>query len=301
MILVAVLLFSPHLVWAIVHGLPSVDYAASRTPGGPVPWGYLLCPLEFIGSQLLVLLPTGIAMVPLAGFRWRLRPLEAAERLPRDFLLAMTLGPFALQLVLAGLLNIWLLNTYGSQLWMFAGLTLLYCLAVRPTARAIRHTWIRCAVIGGIFLVAGAVHNVAEPYATGVPLRIHCPSSALAAKVHQAWNRRYGRPLPVVAGDWWLAGNIAFYGPTIPVIYGSSDFNQLDMSPRSSAWTDDDYLQRHGGVVVWNADTCLGDPRSEVRRRFPTAKFLEPVSVPWQTGADIPPLRVGVALIPPSM
>ena len=66
MILVAVLVFSPHVVWAIVQGWPSLGYAASRTPGGPVPWGHLLCPLEFTGSQLLVLLPTFIAIVPLA-------------------------------------------------------------------------------------------------------------------------------------------------------------------------------------------------------------------------------------------
>ncbi len=154
---------------------------------------------------------------------------------------------------------------------------------------------------GAIFLVAGAVHDVAEPYIMGVPLRIHCPSPALAAKVHAAWDRRFGPPLPVVAGDWWLAGSIAFYGPTIPVIYGSSDFNHLDMSPSSSAWTDDRYLQEHGGVIVWNATACLGDPRGEVRRRFPTAEFLEPVVLRWQTGADIPPLQVGLALVPPGM
>ncbi len=149
MILAAVLVFSPHLVWAMMHGMPSLSYAASRTPAGPVPLGHLLCPLEFIASQLLVLLPTFIAIVPLAGFRWRLRPLEAcgagvspaqaggtpAPQFPRDFLLAMTLGPFAIQLALAAVFNIRLLNTYGSQFWMFAGLALLYCLAVRPTGQ----------------------------------------------------------------------------------------------------------------------------------------------------------------------
>ncbi|MEN6450719.1 MAG: glycosyltransferase family 39 protein [Thermoguttaceae bacterium] len=330
MILVAVLLFAPHVVWAAVHHFPSLSYAASRTHGGPKPWGHLLCPLVFTAEQLLVLIPTAIAIIPLAGFVWRLRKLEPAERFPRSFLLAMILGPFAIQTVLAGVCNVWLLNAYGSQFWMFTGPALLYCLAIRDRGgqshfrggdacscgnpshaakigtvpserlRAACFTGIRCAVIGCIMLVAGAVHNLVEPYATGVALRIHCPSAELAAHVHDVWNRRYSRPLPVVAGDWWLAANIAFAGPSVPVIYGSSEFNWLDMSPRSSEWTDDAWLKRHGGILVWNLRDCRGDPRGEIRRRFPQAEILEPFSIPWKTGAKIPTLLVGIAVVPPS-
>ncbi|MCE5269103.1 MAG: glycosyltransferase family 39 protein [Planctomycetaceae bacterium] len=297
MISVAVLLFTPHFVWAVAHGFPTLDYAASRAHSGPAPLGYVLCPLVFIASQLAVLMPTALALTPVAGFRWRLRDFHKTERFARDFLLAMTLGPLVIQTAYSALFNKWLLSTYGSQFWMYAGLTLLYCLALRPNDRTIRRTWLACAATGGLFLMASAAHSIGTPYVTGQPLRIHCPAPTLGATLHQVWRQRYHTPLPVIAGDWWLAANAAFYGPRIPLIYGSSDLNHVDMCPRSSGWTDDEHLGKYGGIIIWNAGGC--DPRDEIRRRFPTVDVLAPISVPWETRAKVRPLRIGVAVVPP--
>jgi 4-amino-4-deoxy-L-arabinose transferase-like glycosyltransferase len=295
----AALVFFPHAAWAVAHRFPTLEYAAVRSRSGPFLIGHLLCPLEFAGSQLLVLLPTAWAILPLTGIRWRLRPLAPAERFHRDFLLAMALGPFALHLLAAGVLNRWLLSAYGSQLWMFTGVLLLFCLATVPTQAALRRSFVRCIAIGIVFVVGFVVHGAATPYLFNVALRIHCPSPALATQVRELWTRRYGQPLPMVAGDWWLASNIAFYGPDCPVIYGGSDLNHLDMGPGCSGWTNDTELLSRGGVVVWNADTCADDPRKILPPRFPRVEFLSPLSIPWQTGAKIPPLQVGVAIIPP--
>ncbi|MEN6457531.1 MAG: glycosyltransferase family 39 protein [Thermoguttaceae bacterium] len=300
MIFVALAVFSPHLVWAIRHGMPSLGWASSRMPAGPGFLGHLLCPIVFVGSQLLVLGPMLLAIAPLTGLRWRLRRFEGSERFSRDFLLATTLGPFAIQVLMAGIGNVWILSAYGSQLWMFAGLTLLYCLELRPSAGAYRRAAICCGAIGVAFVVGSAIHGVATPYVVHQTLRTHCPSRALATRVHALWDGRFAGPLPVIAGDWWLAGNVAFYGPTIPVIYGGSDLNRVDMSGRITAWTDDEYLRRHGGIIVWNAATCDGDTVIRLRQRFPKAEFPRPISVAWQTGARIPPLRVGVAVVPPA-
>jgi len=341
---VAALVFFPHVAWAVAHRFPTLEYASSRSHDGPPLIGHLLCPLEFTASQLLVLLPTAWAILPLirispragrftngvpllgtssagrnrwfghclfqavahcgakcglAGIRWRLRPIEAEERFQRDFLLAMALGPFALHLVAAGVFNRWLLSAYGSQLWMFAGVLLLFCLAIRPTQAAMRQSFVRCIAIGVVFVVCLVVHGIATPYVLKMPLRIHCPSTALAAQVRELWTRRYGQPLPIVAGDWWLVSNIGFYGPDRPVMYGGSSPNLLDMGPDCSGWTNDEELLSRGGVVVWDASTCADDPREVLPARFPSVEFLPPLSIPWQTGAKIPPLRVGVAIIPP--
>jgi len=296
---VAALVFFPHVAWAVAHRFPTLEYASSRSHDGPWLIGHLLCPLEFTASQLLVLLPTAWAILPLAGIRWRLRPVAPQERFRRDFLLAMALGPFVLHLVAAGVFNRWLLSAYGSQLWMFTGVLLLFCLAIRPTQAAMRRSFVRCIVVGVVFVVSLVVHGIATPYVFDIALRIHCPSPAVAAQVRELWTRRYGQPLPVVAGDWWLVSNIGFYGPDRPVMYGSSDLNRLDMGPGCSGWTDDGELLSRGGVVVWNADTCADDPREVLPARFPSVEFLPPLSIPWQTGAKIPPLRVGVAIIPP--
>jgi 4-amino-4-deoxy-L-arabinose transferase-like glycosyltransferase len=295
----AALVFLPHIVWVVGRGFPTLDYAASRSHAGPAVIGHLLCPLEFVGSQLLVLLPTAWAILPLAGVRWRLRPIAADERFQRDFLVAMVLGPFALHLLAAGLSNRWLLSAYGSQLWMFTGVLLLFCLTLRPKQTAVRRCLVRCLVMGVVFAVGLVVYSVTTPYLFNIALRIHCPSRALAAQVHGLWTQRYGQPLPIVAGDWWLASHIAQYGPDHPIVYGGSDLNRLDMGPGCSPWCSDEQLRSRGGIILWDAAACRDSPRKDLKARFPSAEFPKPLSIPWRTGAKIAPLRVGIAIIPP--
>ncbi len=298
--LVAALVFLPHFLWVVANDFPTLGYAAARSRSGPFMIGHLWCPLKFAGIQLLLLLPMFWAALPLTGWRWRLRPIVPEERFSRDYLAAMVLGPFALHLVAAGLFNKRLLDAYGSQLWMFTGVLLLFCLAIRPETRSLRRSFRRSIAIGIVFLAAVAVHCVATPYITGKPLRVHCPTAALASQVREKWTRRYGTPLPIVAGDWWLAANIALAGPDRPVVYGSSDINRLDMGPQCSGWCSDEELLAHGGVVVWDVWGCKDDPHKVLESRFPGVEFLKkPLTIPWRTGAKIRPLRVGVAIVPP--
>jgi 4-amino-4-deoxy-L-arabinose transferase-like glycosyltransferase len=295
----AALVFLPHAVWIVNHRFPTLSYAASRSHTGPPLAGHLLCPLEFLGSQLLVLLPTAWAILPLSGIRWRLRSVPRDEKFSRDFLVAMALGPFLLHLLAAGILNRWLLSAYGSQLWMFLGVLLLFCLAIRPTRVALRQSFVRCIVVGIVFAVGLAVYSVTTPYLFKIALRIHCPSQALAAEVHDLWNQRYNRPLPIIAGDWWLASQVAFDAPDHPIVYGGSDLNRLDMGPMCSGWTNDEQLLSRGGVIIWDDAARKDNPRGVLRVRFPIAEFPPPLSIPWRTGAKIPPLQVGIAVIPP--
>ncbi len=296
----ATLVFLPHWVWAAANGFPTLEYAAARAVAGP-PWiGHLWCPLKFAAWQLLLLAPMAWAALPLTGWPWRLRAIVPEERFRRDFLAAMALGPFVLLLAASAATNQRLLDAYGSQLWMFTGVLLLFCVETRPTAPALHRAFVRCGFVGAVFLAAVAVHVAATPYVTHKPLRVHCPSKKLASAVWAQWTRRYSAPLPVVAGDWWLAAQIALHGPDRPVIYGSAEVHRLDMGPRSSPWTSDEELIRRGGVIVWDDVGCRDNPRKTLEPRYPGIEFLEkPLSIPWRTGAKIPPLRVGVAIVPP--
>jgi hypothetical protein len=298
-IVAAALVFSPHAAWAVAHDFPTLKYASARSHDGPSLVGHLLCPLEFAGSQLLVLLPLFWAALPLTGWRWRLRPIAAEERFKRDFLLMAALGPFVLHLLVAGLLNRRLLSAYGSQLWMFTGVLLLFCLVLKPTRSALRQCFVRCVAVGAILAIGFVAHGRATPYLFKVALRAHCPSQALAEKVEELWTARYGSPLPIIAGDWWLSGNIGFYGHDHPLMYGGSDLNCLDMGCGCSDWTSDAELLSRGGIIVWNAGAYHGNAHETLKTKYPNVKFLPDLTIPWQTGASIPPLRVGAALIPP--
>jgi 4-amino-4-deoxy-L-arabinose transferase-like glycosyltransferase len=313
-LLVALLIFSPHAYWAISYRFPGVGWALESTQAGRQPAvRHLLYPLEFALAQLWALTPMIVVALPLTGYHWRLRRVPGARdglaghhpkvgpatRFDRDFLVALGLGPFLAHLALSPLVGVRLHSMYGSQLWTFAGLLMLFCLQTRDIRLVWRKVLIGCCTMGVVFLAAAVIRNVAGPYVRGKSSRVHFPGRALATQVDRLWNRRYDRPLPIVAGEWWLAANTALYGPSRPTVYGGRLGDSLDFAPRYSPWTSDEDLKRRGGVILWDSRRSgEGLPR-ELRQRFRHAEVLPPLTIPYQTGAKIPPARIGVAVVPP--
>jgi 4-amino-4-deoxy-L-arabinose transferase-like glycosyltransferase len=298
MALMAAVVFSPHLVWLIVHRFPTLDYVAKRSHAGPPIIGYLYCPLDFVCSQLLNLLPIVIAVAPLTGMRWRLRDLDGRQRFQRSFLALMVLGPFLIYVGMAIVTNKQLLSAWGSHLWMFFGLLVLFCIETHPVRPKIRAALVRCVAIGAVFVAATVITSISTPYVLGIPLRIHYPGPAIAAEVQKQWQQRYDQPLVIVGGDWWLASLASLGGPRRPQVYGGSDLNCLDMGPLCSGWITDDDLLASGAVLVWDARRS-GKRPDVLAARFPAAEFLEPVAIAWLTDAKMRPLQLGMAILPP--
>jgi 4-amino-4-deoxy-L-arabinose transferase-like glycosyltransferase len=298
-LLVASAIFGPHAYWAINHRLPSIGWALDHTGTTSQLTGHLWYPVEFSLAQLWALAPMIVVALPLTGYRWRLRKVPPAERFDRDFLIAMALGPFLVHLAVSAVFNIRLHSMHGAQLWTFAGLLMLFCLQTEEIRLVWRRILLGCCTMAVVFLVAAVVRNVAGPYVQGKSSRIHFPGQALAAEVDRLWSRRYDRSLPIVAGEWWLAGNVALYGPDRPSVYGGRLGDTLDFGPRYSPWTNDADLESRGGVILWDC-RHRGDPVPvEVRYRFPRAEVVDRLTISCQTGAKIPPVRIGVAIIPP--
>ncbi len=297
---VALVLFAPHLYWAGQHHFPGIQSALDRTQSDGDVWSRLGHVLAFARDQLPALGPTLVVLLPLTGVRWRLRRLESADRFTRDFLVAMGLGPFAAHLVLAATLDLRLRSMYGSQLWTFTGVLLLFSLALRPEAARWRRAAIGCAMVAGAMVPAAIAYDTVWPYIRGEPMRIHFPGRELAARVDAAWRERYGRPLRLVAGEWWLAGNVALYSHPRPRVYGGGlNPDTPEPSSRHNPWTGDEALRREGGIILWSAGRHGSDLAGRLCERFPALERLEPVTLRWKTGAALPPIRVAVALVPP--
>jgi hypothetical protein len=150
-----------------------------------------------------------------------------------------------------------------------------------------------------MFATAGSF-NVAHPYVVQKPSRIHFPGAALAGAVEELWANRFGAPLPIVAGEWWLAGNVNFYGAARASVYcGGPHPYSIELLPAYSHWTNDDDLNHRGGAILWDADERGAAFPEELADRFPVREVISPLALPYQTGAAIAPLRVGMAFIPP--
>jgi hypothetical protein len=299
MILTTLAVFFPHLNWAINHGFPTIGYAVDRiSPSGDL-LPHLLSPLQFTFGQLVELFPVLVVVSFLTGWRVRLRAVEGAARFSRDFLLAMVLGPFALHLVIACVFGNPLRSSYGSQLWPFLGLLLLFCLELHRSAARWKLAWSGCAVFAAVFVVAMLAHDLVGPHFRRTASRTSFPGKLLAQDVQSLWHHRYPQPLKIIAGEWWLAGNAALYATDRPHVYPSSSPDKLDIPADYCTWLCDRDLNHWGGVILWNTSHAPDGLPAELRQRFHVAEIVELPDIRCNRQAGSPPARIVAAIIPP--
>ncbi len=299
-VIAALVVVAPHLIWAVQQHFPGVRWALERTQAGEDPGSRLVNVLIFARDQLPALLPMLAVLLPLTGVRWRLRPLDSAGRFKRAFLLAMGLGPFAAQAALALVLDLRLRSMYGSQLWTFTGVLLLFSLALRPEPLRWRAAAAGCAAVGVLMIAAAVFYDAAWPYVRGKPMSVHFPGREAAAQIDAIWRAREDRPLTIVGGEWWLAANVALYHRPRLRVYGGGPYaGHAIPSAEDNPWTSDGALARDGGILLWNPERQEPGIAAILCRRFPTLELLDPLVLHWQTGAPVPPLRIAMAIVPP--
>lgn len=290
--------FLPHVVWLVRHDFPTLRYASERAAGdGPS----RLSALVFVATQAARLLPVALVLLPLLARR------RAGRVEGRSFLLFAVLGPVLMHLAAALAVGAQLRDIWGVPLWSFVGVLACSFAAGEVSDRAWRlslRLW--AAVALGSLLVA-TVADRAGPVFRGRPTRVHYPGKRLADEVTARWRDEFRCPLPVAAGDWWLAANVCVHADG-PTLYGSREPASAGMAvrrdparyyapdPRASPWMDDDTFRRRGGVLLWDADTFGDGLPPGLRERFGEARERPPLLLPWAEGRD---LRVGHAFVPP--
>lgn len=178
-------------------------------------------------------------------------------------------------------------------MWCFIGLLAVAFLRPRLEARAVRHFAAAWTVLFLLALSAFAGVMLAEPYVAAKGKRGHFPGAALATAVTERWHAATGRPLEFVIGRTWLAGNVSFYSADRPSVY-------IDGNPQTSPWIDESMLLCRGGVLVWNAARDGAAVPAAFADRFPDAVVQPPLALPWQTGAMLPPVEIGWAILEPA-
>ncbi len=300
-LIAATVVFAPHVYWVVNEGFVSVGYLMDRTRSESGWIQQLVNPFEFFFAQCAVLMPLVVAALPITGFPWRFRRLQAEERYHRDFLVAMWLGPVLVYLGISLLIDMKLRTAYGSQLWVLFPLLLLFCLQLRTGVEPWRRAATACVVVATMMAVGLVGRNVAGPFVQKKPSRVHFPGASLAAGVQRRWHEHFDRPLPVAAGEWWLAANVSYYAPDRPSVYcGGYHPCSLDLVPAYSSWTNDADLNRRGGVILWDIDRYGPELPQPLQERFPIHHTGPPLTLKYQTAAPLESLRVGIAMIPPA-
>ena len=286
----AVVVVLPHFVWLLQHDFPTLQYIARRSETA-TSHGFWLQTLSFVGGQFAYL---GLFFAPaLAALSLpaKSRAFNPDERQTRDFLFAITLGPSVLLLVSSLISGRPLITAWAMPFWLFTGVLILF--SCKPSAKT-EGVLVVCAVAIAINFVVALLADTVWPCMRERASRAHFPGRALAEKVEAQWTQRFGSPLPAVAGERWLADNVAFYAGSRPrTLTYDRDLIAYSVAKRNEVF-------RRGGVLVWDISATGPELPDFLRREYSGATVAESFELPWQTYCDLAPARFGLAIIEPA-
>ena len=316
--------FLPHLIWLSSAGFATTVSYALTQHYSPAMVFHVYYPFHWIVCWFgLIILSPIVLLIPSLGRKWKIRlPQSDIEQETLQYFFCCIAFPIAAILLFSAVFAAGLIVAYGYPFCFFLGVYLLLRFQQQDNAETFRRSfrWSAFAVFAmvGVFIIQA----VGSPYLVGTARRFHFPMRELGAECDRIWSNQYpDSPCMYTGGQWELAANAAYAmknRPSVLFYYGGLEDPE---GVPTGTWATDDDVNKKGGIILWKA-SGPSEVRTElfpgirlpqetveswdlpvpdwVHRRFPRAEVLpEVIELPYKTGADIPPLRIGIALVPP--
>lgn len=255
---VAVLVFSPHLIWLFHHHFAPLYYADHMMAASGY-WQAVADIVMFSLDQLARLSPMLVLWIAL--WWWQRRHadetlhtaqtptyVQALSAESRSFLLWVGLSPFLLTVGVALVGGIHLQASWATTFFVLYGFYSFWRL--KGDDRVWLHrTLVVAVVIQVLFAVDYGLGRGPLAWVAGANARSTYPGAQIAAQVNQAWQTHVPHvPLRLVASDMWMGGNIAVHtDPKTQVFIGASY--------AESPWLDPDHALDCGALVAFSPDT----------------------------------------------
>lgn len=290
--LVSILLFLPHFVWMKNHDWMTLTYGIRR--GASVEkffWHHLWHPVEFMLSQLGILLPLLILC-----YVCRSKDLKSTKQM--NGAIELSLAAYAAVIIISILTGMSPVTMWAVPMPLAIGLWLV------PTFRlenSLKQCAITIASLSIIFTTAYAITYGAGPVIREKPHRVNYPGKLLANTVEDIWYRENNNPLPIVIADEFLGGIINHYSEDQPQIMIRAN---LQRSPTLT----DEMVSQKGALILWLKSRKASDPHDyplsriypDLKNRFPQIISLPDLLIPWPRRTDQKMGRYGIAYIPPN-
>jgi 4-amino-4-deoxy-L-arabinose transferase-like glycosyltransferase len=290
--IVAVAVVAPNLYWLLEHGSQPFGYAQARAaaPGGVL--DHFRHPAEFVGNQIVALIPALVIAVPLF---WP-RPKEAGPRqrtdaFDRRIVTLLAFGPastlFAFSLITGRATS----AMWGFPLWLFVGLWIVvFAPAALDRVRLVRLGALWAAVFV-IFVVAFGADYLVLPRYDHRYRAAFFPGDLLSAAIAQRFEQATGSKPAYIIGSMWDGGNVAHYSTERP-----QPRVLIDGSAEHAPWIDLADLRAHGAALVWTESDPHVIP-ANLAAAAPGAKLGAPFDLPYHRGDGA--VHVGWAILPP--
>jgi hypothetical protein len=257
-LLIFLTILAPHMHWLANHEASSISYALERDMKQYTLYHHLLYPLRFFLTQTLAVL--GLLLVVGATFGLkRNKALYPKKGFPAHYICLMCAVPFAANLLFALVTGMKIKSMWGTPLWGLAGIAAFLLLKPALEQKRIRRMMIGIISVGVLYALIYPNLYIHVPHP-----RAHFPGKDLHEKVESMWEKHFEGPIPYIAGDLWLAGNISFFSE------GQTD-SFIELDSKKSPWATVDALKAKGGIIMWARgykDTGTYPRYKEVQHEF---------------------------------
>lgn len=293
-VLAGSLIVGPHLWWIVQSQGQTMEYAARRAGGKEIDWhDHVVRPLGFTAKMMGVSIPMLLLALPL-----RRKPADTSpatrDSIKTWLIRTLAFGGLASFFVMAAVTG-WKIRTmWAAPMFLFVGLALVYFRSNYFSFEPGRLKWFyRVLAVLMLATALGYAGQVLIQPMTGEHKRVHFPGRELSTIVTDAWHERYDRPLPIAAGEIFVASSVGYYSPDRPAAY-------LDLTPAGAAWCDDDRLNREGGVLLHVIGDALPADWDHWQQRFPAMQRMPRLELAPDTRlGNPPPIQIDWAIIPP--
>ncbi len=289
-LLVFIAIITPHLIWLTQHEYVTVTYVFERANAKPHWSNHFYFPAQFIWQQFETFLPALIVFALLfLGKHPRIAvPRPVVSSYDKTFLFYVGLGPFLLTALLSLIMGIKLRAGWGMPLMTFW--TLLMMIALPPRLSLTKMYALLAGIISFI-IIALTIYSTAIIDSSDTS-SANFPGKEIAVTLTRLWKEKYHTPVNYVAGSRWIGGNISFYSEERPAVF-------MEWDPVRSTWINPADVRKKGAIFVWDITDRETLPE-DVIKAYP--RLTKPIVMEfnWQRNTrNLPPLKLGVAFLPP--
>ena len=281
----------PQVSYLIDSNFLPIHYAQDRASSGGIADS-----VSFIGAQLADHLFFVILLI-VGGLIGRGALSAKADRLAdkTTFLGLVVIAPILMVALLPIIAGMGLKPMWGTPMFNFSGLVVLYFLGGRITdARA------RRIILGALLLLplVGVLYVAQHIYRADIsdkPMRTLWPQAEIARELRSAYQSETGSQIKIVAATDWLGGLIASSG-------GEQLRVRIDADLVKSPWVTDKDISEEGVLVAWLAGQALPASMSDFieSKGFKLSDAKRRAFI-WHPSKADKPIQIEYIAIPPSM
>lgn len=237
-VLIAFLIFSPHLFWLIKYEFfPFLYY--DRELNIINGYNHLTSPLMFVGMQIVCIIGTlTIYFLYRLKFARKLDFIKEYNKKQFWFLLIITFAPCLIHTLIGLCYGSDIRPRWGYVFWYMLGIMLFYFFPAKTEKEEfkfiLKSSYLVMLIV---FLSFGTILTVEKNY------RSRYPVAKVFGDLKSIWAAKYDTPLKYIGGDSEWSFPISIYGDTHPI-------NIMDTFGYKNPWIDEEDLKKSGAIII---------------------------------------------------